>query len=175
MYEGQSHSRNWLFQQLNRFRCCFYCNVILVTAAKDVVGLCFFGIDLPYVIMYRDSGDIRRVAFSFCVLPFLSVTSNIQWGRAMDQANRCWLFSRWFWFNSKISRGRCMVHKVTLSQVFLGYFVLRLELFVRPPLLFSVICHSSEHHTHPTSFGTDCCSPQVLSESKARHLDLFSA
>lgn len=107
----------------------------------------------------------------------------------MDQANRCWLFSGWFWFSSRIFRARCLVHNVTLSQVFLGYFGLRLELFVRPPLLFFVICHSSEHHTHhaprviihqstkthPTSFGTDCCSPQVLSESEARHLDLFSA
>jgi len=34
---------------------------------------------------------------------------------------------------------------------------------------------SSDFHTHPTSFGTNCCSPQVLPESEARPLDLFSA
>jgi hypothetical protein len=102
---------------------------------------------VPYVIMYRDNGDIRRVTFSFCVFPFRSVPSNTHCVRALDQANRCWLFSRCFWFSSKMSRARCMVHKVTLSQVLLGYFVLRLELLVIPPL-FSVICHSSEHHTH---------------------------
>lgn len=130
---------------------------------------------VPYVIMNSDIGDIRRVAVSFCVLPFRPFPSNIQWDRAMNQTTRCWLFSGWFWFSSKMFRVRRMVHKVTLSQVFLEYFGLRLELFVRPPLFFSVICHSSEHHTHPISFGTDCCLPQVLSESEARHLDLFSA
>jgi hypothetical protein len=90
----------------------------------------------------------------------------------MDRTNRRWLSSGWFWFSSEISHARCMVHTVTLSQVFLGYFGIRLELCVR---LFSVICHSSEHHTRPASFGTDCSSPHVLSETEARHLDLFSA
>jgi hypothetical protein len=54
-------SNNW-----NRLRCCFYCNVILVTAAKDVVGLCCFEMIVPYVIMNRESGDIRRFTLSFC-------------------------------------------------------------------------------------------------------------
>lgn len=121
---------------------------------------------VPYVIMNSDIGDIRRVTVYFCVLPFRSFPSNILWGRAMDQANRCWLFSGWFWFSSKISRARCMVHKVTLSQVFLGYFGIRLELFVRPPLFFPVFCHRSELHTYHT--------PHVIIHQSAIHIQPHS-
>jgi hypothetical protein len=100
--------------------------------------------------MNRDSGGIWRlsdITCAFCLLPVTCVPSNIHRGNAMDQANRLWLFPGWFWFGSMVSHAGFVVHKFTSRRGFFWCFGLRHDLFVRQPLLFPVIHHSSEHHT----------------------------